>query len=105
MAKTEPYTDPKTGKERRRSPITKNARFRAMLAQCVHNQIPLRYVLADTWFASAENMRYVKLDLAQEFIFPLKTNRKIALSQADQQQGRYQRVDTLPIERASPIFS
>ena len=78
VAKTEHYTDPKTGKARRRSPVTKNARFREMLAQCVHNQIPLSYVLADTWFASAENMRFVKLDLAKEFIFPLKTNRKIA---------------------------
>ena len=58
MAKTEHYTDPKTGKARRRSPVTKNARFREMLAQCVHNQIPLSYVLADTWFASAENMRF-----------------------------------------------
>ena len=98
VAKTEHYTDPKTGKARRRSPTTKNERFRAMLAQCVHNQLPLSYVLADTWFASAENMRFVKLDLAKEFIFPLKTNRKIALSLEDKQQGRYQRVDTLPIE-------
>jgi len=43
-------------------------------------------------------MRFVKLDLDKEFIFPLKTNRKIALSIENQQQGRYQRVDTLPIE-------
>lgn len=69
-----------------------------MLAQCVHNQILWGYVLADTWFASAANMRFVKLDLDKEFIFLLKTNRKIALSIEDQQQGRYQRVDTLPIE-------
>ena len=98
VAKTEPYTDPKTGKARRRSPITKNVRFRQMLAQCVHNQIPLSYILADTWFASAENMRFITLDLAQAFIFPLKTNRKIALTEDDRQNGRYQRVDTLPIE-------
>jgi hypothetical protein len=41
VAKTEHYTDPKTGKARRRSSVTKNARFREMLTQCVHNQIPL----------------------------------------------------------------
>ncbi len=98
VAKTEHYTDPKTGKERRRSPITKNERFRAMLAQCVHNQILFSYVLADTWFASAENMRFVKLDLDKAFIFPLKTNRKIALTEEDRKHDRYQRVDTLPIE-------
>jgi len=98
VAKTEQYTDPKTGKPRRRSPITPNARFREMLTPCVQNQILWGYVLADTWFASAENMRFIQLDLDQEFIFPLKTNRKVALSLKDKQQGRYQRVDTLPIE-------
>ena len=98
VAKTEHYTDPKTDKARRRRPVTKNARFREMLTQCVHNQIPFRYVLADTWFASAENMRFITLDLEQAFIFPLKTNRKVALSKEDPQHGRYQRVDTLPIE-------
>ena len=98
VAKTEPYTDKKTGNLRRRSPQTKNERFRTMLAQCVKNQILFGYVLADTWFASAENMRFVKLDLDKDFIFPLKTNRKVALSLEDKQQGRYQRVDTLPTE-------
>ena len=72
VAKTEHYTAPKTGKPRRRRPVTKHSRFREMLTPCVHNQIPFRYVLADTWFASAENRRFVPLDLAKEFIFPLK---------------------------------
>lgn len=98
VAKTEHYTDPKTGKARRRSPITKNARFREMLTQGVQNQILWGYVLADTWFGSAENMRFIKLDLAKDFIFPLKTNRKIALTEEDKQDGRYQRVDTLQTE-------
>ena len=73
VEKTESYTDQKTGKPRRRSKTTKNERFRTMLALCVKNQIPFAYVLADSWFASAENMRFVKLDLDQDFIFPLKT--------------------------------
>ena len=98
VAKTEAYTDPKTDTLRRRSAITKNQRFRTMLRQGVKNQLPFSYILADTWFASAENMRYITLDLDKAFIFPLKTNRKIALSQADRQHGRYQRVDTLPIK-------
>lgn len=98
VAKTEAYKDKKTGKPRRRSPITKNQRFRNMLARCVKNQIRFGYVLADSWFASAENMRFVKLDLDKDFIFPLKTNRKVALSLQDKQQGCYQRVDTLAIE-------
>ena len=50
-----------------------------MLQNCVRNRIPFRYVLNDIWFASAENMSYVKLNLDKEFIMALKTNRKIAL--------------------------
>ncbi len=96
--KTEFYIDKKTGKRKRRSTVTKNERFRVMLKACVHNQIAFGYVLADSWFASAENMRFVKLDLERAFIFPLKTNRKVALSLEAKRQGRYQRVDTLEIE-------
>ena len=55
VTKTETYID-KKGKEKRRSEISKNEHFRAMLTQLIQNQIPFRYVLSDIWFASAENM-------------------------------------------------
>ena len=63
VSKTETYIDKKTGKERRKSKVTKNERYRQMLKMVCNNQIPFHYVLNDLWFASAENMRYVKLDL------------------------------------------
>jgi hypothetical protein len=56
------------------------------------------YVLNDVWFASAENMRFVKHSIEREFIMPLKANRKVALSGAEKQQGQYVRVDTLDLE-------
>jgi len=43
-------------------------------------------------------MRYVKLDLNQEFIFPLKANRLVALSREAKQRGHYVRVDTVEIK-------
>jgi len=98
VEKTEVYTDEKTGKLKRRSPITKNERFREMLTRCVANRIEFGYVLADSWFSSAENMRHVKLELDRDFIFPLKANRKVALSTEDKQNGHYVRVDALEIE-------
>lgn len=98
IAKTEQYVDRKDGRVKRRSPISKNAYFRQMLQQTVANQIPFGYVLNDVWYASAENMRFIKQDLHKDFVMPVKTNRKVALSQADQQQGRFVRVDTLPLE-------
>ena len=55
------------------------------------------YVLNDLWFASAENMRFVKLDLKKEFVMALKRNRKVALSAEDKANGRYQRIDQLDL--------
>jgi hypothetical protein len=49
VTKTEPYTDPKTGKPKRRSQISKNARYRMLVAICVHNQVKFRYVINDLW--------------------------------------------------------
>ena len=98
IAKTEQYLDKKDGKPKRRSPISKNEHYRTLLQQTVDNQIPFRYVLNDVWYSSAENMMFVKHTLKKEFIMPLKANRKMALSLADKQQGRYVRVDTLDLE-------
>jgi len=103
VAKTETYLDPKTGQEKRRSDTTKNERYRRMLRISHDNRIPFRYVLNDLWFASADNMRLVKLDLKKEFIMALKSNRKIALSEADKQHGSYQRIDQLELPEGTVL--
>lgn len=98
IAKTEQYVNKPDGKTKRRSPISKNEYYRQMLQQAVDNQMPFGYVLNDVWDASAENMRCIKLDLHKDFVMPVKSNRKVAVSQADQAQGQFVRVDTLPLE-------
>jgi hypothetical protein len=98
VAKTEKYVDAKTQKEKRRSPVSKNEVCRELIKQAVSNRISFRFVLFDVWFASAENMVFLKHPQHRDFICPLKANRKVALSQADKQQGRYGRVDTLELE-------
>ena len=103
VEKNEHYTDPKGGKEKRRSSRTKNEMHRDLVQQAVKNQIPCKYVLNDIWFASAENMRFVKTTLKKDFIMPLKANRKVATSLSAKQQGRYQRVDTLELEPMKPV--
>ena len=97
VSKTEPYTDKKSGKQKRKSSQTKNERYRQMLQSVCDNQIPFRYVLNDIWFASTENMRFVKLDLRKDFVMGLKSNRLTALSEEDKAQGLYQRIDQLAI--------
>ena len=97
VSKTEKYIDKKTGKEKRRSKITKNEHARHMLQMVHKNKIPFKYVLTDIWFASAENMCFVKLDLRKDFIMALKSNRKVAMSEDDKAQGKYQRIDQLEL--------
>src|SRR6266498_1096800 len=98
VAKTEYYVDAKTGKEKRRSPISKNEIYQTLLRQAVQNRIPFRYVLNDVWYSSADNMKFVKHTLKKDFIMPLKANRKVARSLDDKLQGRFVRVDALGLE-------
>jgi hypothetical protein len=95
VEKTEEYVDKKDGKTKRRSPISKNQHARTLLQTAVNNRIPFKYVLNDVWFASAENMRFIHLDLKKHFVMPLKSNRKVALSLEDQQTGNFVGVETL----------
>lgn len=98
VEKTERFTDKKSGQQKRRSSVSKNDIYRQLLKQVLQNQIPFRYVLNDVWFASAENMLFVKHDLKRDFVMPMKTNRKLALSLEAKQAGRYGRLDSLAIE-------
>jgi len=97
VAKTEHYLN-KEGKPKRRSPVSKNEYYQRLTQQAVTNQIPFTYVLNDVWYASADNLMFVKHTLHKEFIMPLKANRKVAMSLANKQAGRYVRVDTLVLE-------
>ncbi len=98
IAKTEQYIDPKTGKQKRKSTKTKNEHYREMLKVCKQNDVAFRYVLNDVWFSSAENMKFVKNHIKKDFIMPMKSNRKIALTIADKKKGKYQAVSSIDIE-------
>lgn len=96
--KTVLETDPKTGKDKWVSPKTKNEMAREMVAAVKGRHIPFRYVLADTWFSSVDNMVFIKQTAGKDFIFPLKSNRKVALSEADKQHGRWVKLASLDLE-------
>lgn len=101
VAKTETYTDAKSGVEKRRSPTSKNEYYREMLQACVRNQIRFRYVLNDSWYSAAENMRFVHTTLKRDFVMALKSNRKVALSAQDKRAGHYQTLNTLSLPEGS----
>jgi hypothetical protein len=91
-------TDKKTGRQKRAARQTKNELYRQMLTVCVRNGIVFRYVLNDTWFASAENMGFVKESLHKDFVMPLKENRKITKDAPGVPNRRYVPVSQCALE-------
>ena len=69
--------------------------FRSMIAQAITNKIKFEYVLADIWFGAKKNMEFVHYDMKKKFIFGIKSNRLIALSEEDRKKGQYQNLNTL----------
>jgi len=102
VEKTEVYVDQQSGKTKRRSKVGKNEHARKLLQSTVDNQIPFKYVLNDVWFASAQNMCFIVLDLKKHFVMPLKTNRKVALSLKEQPAGQFVGVDSLDYQSNKP---
>ena len=98
VRKTKTVIDKKTKKEKRISEKTKNEQYREMLKVCAKNNIKFKYVLNDVWYASSENMMFVKEGLKKDFIMPIKTNRKIALSKQDKLSGKYVTVSRLGLK-------
>ena len=97
------YCDVKTKKVKRKAETTKNEDFREMLNVCCNNQLKFRYVLADSWFCSNDNMMYIRHECDKHFVMASKTNRKVSLSEEDKRQGRSQRIDTVDFSEEKPV--
>jgi len=97
IRKTETYIDPQDGKQKRRSPISKNELARSQIEAALRNKVKFRFVLFDVWFACAENLKLI-LEKGKHFICPLKSNRKIALSLDEKLQGHWHKLETLEIK-------
>lgn len=90
--------DAKKGKQKRVSSKTKNELFREMIVRCDGN-FRFDYVVADSWYSSAANMELIKQQLHSNFIIALKSNRLVALSQADKESNNYINIDSLQPEQ------
>lgn len=76
-----------------KSEFTKNEYLQQMLS-VAQQQVQYRYLLADSWYASADNMNYV-LSLKHHFLFALEASRTVALSEVARSQGQFQALDAL----------
>jgi len=59
--------------------------------------------LSDVWYSAAENMMFIKHDLDKDFIMPLKSNRKVALSLPAKRNGQRVQSDSLALEANTPL--
>ncbi len=92
------FSDIETKKIKRKASVSKNDHFRNLITTCVKNNILFDYVLADNWFGSAENMKYIDNDMKKQFIIGIKSNRTVALSKADKISNQFQQVSSLEME-------
>lgn len=99
VEKTKWVWDKGKKKEVRKSETSKNGHVRRMLKTCVQNDISFKYVIADTWYGASETMKFICRELKRSFVMPLKSDRNIALTEEDKQEGKYQEVKLVELEQ------
>jgi hypothetical protein len=102
VKKTVHYCDLKTRKEKRQSVVSKNEMMRSMLTQAVQQQhLVFRYVLADSWFSSSDNMLFIHR-LKKYFLMDRKSNRLCQFAASDRTKCLWSSLDQLPLIPEQP---
>jgi len=101
IEKTEAVWDAKAQRTKTKSKYTKNEYLRAML-RVAQPQVAYRYLLANSWYASAENLNAV-LELGHGFVMALESARTVARSEAARAAGQFYAVDTLAFPDEQPL--
>ena len=95
VRKTVPVYHPKIQKTSCQGAFAKNEYLQQMLRVALpgwpQQQVAYRYLLADSWYASAENMELVRA-LGHHFVFALEPSRTVALSEGTRAQGQFHAV-------------
>lgn len=93
------YTGLKKAEGKRKCATSKNKYFREMINVCTfQNDLVFEFVLADVWFSSIKNMKYIKLKMRKEFVLPIKSNRLIVFSKKEKLSGEWQQVSQSELE-------
>ena len=98
------FSEVQTRQVKRKSLHTKNELMRQMLRVCQHNQLPYRYLLADSWFSAKDNLTFIHQTLHKHFVVALKSNRTVALSYEQKRQGAFARIDAQPLPEHQPVL-
>lgn len=93
------YCDIKSKKELCKSPSSKNELMRAQILQAIKNQIKFSYILADSWYSSGANMKFIH-ERKKCFIFDLKSNRLATLG--NRNKPSWQNINQLDLQANTP---
>lgn len=96
------YCGVQTRQLKRKSEVSKNEMVRLMIATCIQNALPFRFVLMDSWFSARENFDFIT-SKGRDFIAALKDNQLFAPSEQDEKTRRFTRVDTLQFAEQSVV--
>ena len=80
-----------------KSDRTKNEVFRDLVKTAHLNQVLFKYVLSDSWYTNADNIKHV-LALNKHLIGAVKSNLEVALSKADKRAGKFQKISQLNLQ-------
>jgi hypothetical protein len=94
VSKTKVEIDEKSGKERRVREKTKNEMMREMIGRTIQKHVKFGYILGDSWFSSAENMRCIGKK-RKTFIFEINDNRLAAENEEERKKGHFVRIDLM----------
>jgi hypothetical protein len=100
--KTKTEVDEKSGKERRVSEKSKNEMMREMIGRTMKRHVKFGYILADSWFGSVENMRFIAKK-GKKFIIEAKDNRLVAVNEEEREKGHFIRIDRMGIPDEEPV--
>jgi hypothetical protein len=67
-----------------------------------HQHLKFRYVLADSWFSSSDNMLFIN-KLEKYFVMDVKSNRLCMFSTEDRNKGGWTSLDKLPLQPEQPV--
>lgn len=79
---------------------TKNDIFREMVGKLTRSR-QIDYVLCDSWYASKENMQWVREACQTHFVMAVKSNRLVARSEKDTQKGLYKPLQDLRLGKCA----
>ena len=97
------YCGVKTRKRKRKSGRTKNEMVRDMLKMSIQQGLKYRYALFDIWFSASETLSFIVETIKKHFISAVKSNRLVALSEQDKQEGKFISMSDIGYSGQEPV--